>query len=81
MSRERLLEARSVTLRNRCERDHAVGTRIAREPLAETIECIPARVRLRNGIRWKFENHAQRVHHANPIHLFKGVQRANRLRL
>ena len=71
-------DARPVATRNRCEGDHTLSARVAGEPLGETIERIPARVRSRNGIRWEFQNHAQRVHNASPIHVFQGVKRANR---
>ena len=47
----------------------------AREALAETIQRIPPRVGLRDGIRWKFDDDAQRFNNAAPIHPFKGVQR------
>ena len=56
------------------------ATRVAREALGETIERIPPRVGLRDGVRRKFDNDAQRFNNAGPIHLFKGVQRMDRFR-
>ena len=78
VSRERLTEGRPVALRNRGDRNHAGAARVAREALAETINRIPPRVGLRDGIRWKLDDDAQRFNNAVAIHLFEGVERMDR---
>jgi hypothetical protein len=80
VSRERPLRADAVALGDGRNRNHAVATRVAREALGETIDRIPSRVGLRDGIRWQFDNHAQRLNNAGAIHLFQGVQRVHRFR-